>query len=80
MNLPNSINCRLSSDASDLDIKVDLAQRTDKTARVKELYRLGLQFEAMKRDTRMIPTAYTGEMYRYWINELRKKNPELLKV
>ncbi len=69
--LPKALNCRLSSD--DLDIKEDLSNHSDKTARIKEIYRLGLQFEAMKKSTHMIPKEHTAEMYRLWIDELQDK-------
>ena len=73
MSVPSAINCRLG--ASDTDIQTDLMQHNmDRTARIKEIYRLGLQFEAMKRNTRMIPDKYTASMYRVWIEELQAKH------
>lgn len=43
-NLPKAINCRLSTE--DHDLKEMLQKSEDKTARVKELLRKGLQYEA----------------------------------
>lgn len=43
MDLPKAINCRLNDD--DMDIKQDLARAADRSKRIKEIYRLGLQAE-----------------------------------
>jgi hypothetical protein len=43
MNLPKAINCRLTDE--DMDIKQDLAHAADRSKRIKEMYRLGLQAE-----------------------------------
>ena len=74
MEYPKAINCRLGVD--DMDIKIDLASTEDKTARIKEVYRLGLQFEAMKKSTHAVPDEHTAIMYRVWVEELHKKRVE----
>jgi hypothetical protein len=43
MTLPKAISCRLTDE--DMDIREDLAKATDRTKRIKEIYRLGLQAE-----------------------------------
>lgn len=41
--LPKSLSCRLGAD--DFDIQQDLMNVSDRTSRIKEIYRLGLQAE-----------------------------------
>lgn len=78
MEYPKAINCRLGAD--DMDIKTDLANSDDKTARIKDVYRLGLQFEALKKTTHAVPDEHTAVMYRLRIEELHHKRMEQEKL
>ena len=78
MEYPKAINCRLGAD--DMDIKIDLASTEDKTARIKDVYRLGLQFEAMCKSTHAIPDEHLAVMYRIWIEDLYSKRVEQEKL